>query len=43
MSSKSSLRHAILGAAFTYTARPDPIPGDLRMSWGIAVLLLGLS
>lgn len=42
MSSESSLRHAILGGAFTYTARPDPIPGDLRMSWGIVVLLLGL-
>jgi hypothetical protein len=42
MPSESSLRHAILSGAFTYTARPDPMPGDLRMSWGIAVLLLGL-
>ncbi|MDT8333716.1 hypothetical protein RQ831_21915 [Roseomonas gilardii] len=42
MSSEANLRHAILGGAFTYTARPEPMPGDLRMSWGIAVLLLGL-
>jgi hypothetical protein len=42
MSSESILRHAILGGAFSYTARPDPIPGDLRMSWGIGVLLVGL-
>lgn len=42
MSSESSLRHAILGGSFTYTARPDPVPGDLRMSWGMAVLILAL-
>lgn len=42
MSSESSLRQAILGGAFTFTARPDPMPGDLRMSWGIAVLILAL-
>lgn len=42
MSSESILRRAILGGSFTYTARPDPVPGDLRMSWGIAVLLLAL-
>lgn len=42
MPSESSLRLAILGGAFTYTARPDPMPGDLRMSWGIAVLVLAL-
>lgn len=42
MSSESILRHAILGGAFTYTSRPDPMPGDLRMSWGIAVLILAL-
>ncbi|WP_248115082.1 hypothetical protein, partial [Sinorhizobium meliloti] len=41
-SSESSLRHAILGGEFTYTARPDPMPGDLRMSWGLAVLILAL-
>lgn len=42
MSSELSLRNTILGGAFTYTARPDPMPGDLRMSWGIAVLVLTL-
>lgn len=42
MPSESSLRDAILGGAFTFTARPEPMPGDLRMSWGIAVLLLAL-
>ncbi|WP_245419805.1 hypothetical protein [Phyllobacterium salinisoli] len=39
---ESILRRAILGGSFTYTARPDPVPGDLRMSWGIAVLILAL-
>lgn len=42
MSSESTLRHAILNGAFTYTARPDPVPGDLRISWGIAILALAL-
>lgn len=42
MSSESILRHAILGGSFTYAARPDPLPGDLRMSWGMAVLVLAL-
>jgi hypothetical protein len=42
MSSESIFRQAILNGAFTYTARPDPIPGDLRMSWGMAILILAL-
>lgn len=42
MSSESDFRRAVLDGAFTYTARPDPIPGDLRMSWGVAVLVLTL-
>jgi hypothetical protein len=42
MPSESMLRQAILGGTFTYTARPDPLPGDLRMSWGIAILVLAL-
>ena len=42
MSSKPDLRQTILRGPFTYTARPDPVSGDLRMSWGIAVLLLAL-
>jgi hypothetical protein len=36
------LRQALLNGTFTYTPRPDPVPGDLRMSWGIAVLVLAL-
>lgn len=42
MANDSIFRQAILNGAFTFTARPDPIQGDLRMSWGIAVLLLAL-
>lgn len=42
MSNDSVFRQAILNGAFTYTARPDPMPGDLRMSWGLAVLVLAL-
>jgi hypothetical protein len=42
MSSESILHRAILGGSFTYTARPDPVPGDLRMSWGMAMLVLAL-
>jgi hypothetical protein len=42
MSNESIFRQAILNGAFTYTARPDPIPGDLRMSWGMAILILAL-
>jgi hypothetical protein len=42
MSNESLFRRVILGGAFTYTARPDPISGDLRMSWGIAMLILAL-
>jgi len=42
MPGESRQRHAILNSAFIYTARPDPMPGDLRMSWGMAVLVLAL-
>ena len=42
MSSESPFRSAILGGSFTFNARPDPVPGDLRMSWGLAVLILML-
>lgn len=42
MSTEASLRNTILSGAFTYTARPDPVPGDLRISWGISVLVLSL-
>ncbi|MDA9534738.1 hypothetical protein ACM41_00040 [Bradyrhizobium sp. CCBAU 21362] len=42
MSNESVFRQAILNGAFTYTARPDPMPGDLRISWGMAILVLAL-
>lgn len=38
----SPLRHAILGGTFSFTARPEPVAGDLRMSWGLGLLLLSL-
>ena len=41
----SSLRDVLLDGPFELTARPEPIPGDLRLAWGIAlvVLILGRS
>jgi hypothetical protein len=42
MSPDNSLR-ALLTGSFSFTARPEPVAGDLRMSWGIAILLLSLS
>jgi hypothetical protein len=42
MSDHSALQQALLNAEFQYTPRPDPVPGDLRMSWGIAILLFAL-
>lgn len=42
MSNGSAFRNAVLSGTFTYTPRPDPVPADLRMSWGLAVLLLAL-
>jgi hypothetical protein len=39
---ESVLSQAIGDATFTYTPRPDPVLGDLRMSWGIAILLIAL-
>jgi len=41
MSSESSLK-AVLSGPFSFSARPEPVAGDLRMSWGIAILLLSL-
>jgi len=41
MPSENSLR-ALLSGPFSYNARPEPVAGDLRMSWGIAILLLSL-
>lgn len=42
MSNDSIFRRAILNGSFAYKPRPDPIPGDLRMSWGMATLILAL-
>lgn len=42
MPPENPFRQAIEGAEFSFTARPDPLAGDLRMSWGIGILLLSL-
>lgn len=42
MRSDNFFRKAIEGSTFSFTARPEPIAGDLRMSWGIGILLLSL-
>jgi len=42
MPRESAFIDAIEGAEFSYTPRPEPIAGDLRMSWGISILLLSL-
>jgi hypothetical protein len=41
----ASLLDTILDGPFALTPRPEPLPGDLRLSWGIAlvVLMLGAS
>ena len=36
----SSLRDILLDGPFELTARPEPIPGDLRLAWGIALVIL---
>ncbi|MXO61410.1 hypothetical protein [Qipengyuania oceanensis] len=42
MPPESPFLKALEGANFSFTARPEPVAGDLRMSWGIAVVLLSL-
>lgn len=42
MASDSPFKQAIQGAAFSFVSRPEPVAGDLRMSWGIGILLLSL-
>lgn len=39
---ENSFMQAIRGAKFSFTSRPEPVAGDLRMSWGIGILLLSL-
>ena len=41
MPSEISLK-AVLSGPFSFNARPEPVAGDLRMSWGLAILLLSL-
>ncbi len=43
MAANNFFKQAIEGATFSFTARPEPVAGDLRMSWGIGILLLSLS
>lgn len=42
MSIDSQFLQALQGAHFSFTRRPEPVAGDLRMSWGIAIVLLSL-
>ncbi|MGO8063647.1 hypothetical protein ACC716_36410 [Rhizobium johnstonii] len=42
MSRESPFVDILTSSAFTFTVRPEPVAGDLRMAWGIAVLLLGV-
>ncbi|RVU02202.1 hypothetical protein EOE18_17690 [Novosphingobium umbonatum] len=42
MPPESPFLEALQGANFSFTARPEPVAGDLRMSWGIGVVLLSL-
>jgi len=37
-----SLLDAILDGPFALTPRPEPVPGDLRRGWGIALVVLML-
>src|ERR1043166_4577806 len=36
----ASLIDALLDGPFALTPRPEPVPGDLRRAWGIALLIL---
>jgi hypothetical protein len=36
----SSLRDLLLDGPFELSARPEPLPGDLRLAWGIALVIL---
>jgi hypothetical protein len=42
MSVDSQFLQALQGASFSFTRRPEPVSGDLRLSWGIGVVLLSL-
>jgi hypothetical protein len=36
----ASLRNLLLDGPFELSARPEPVPGDLRLAWGIALVIL---
>ena len=36
----ASLRDLLLDGPFELSARPEPVPGDLRLAWGIALVIL---
>ena len=40
MALENFFSQAIKGSTFSFTARPEPVAGDLRFSWGIGILLL---
>ncbi len=42
MPNESPFQAILADAEFTFTARPEPVAGDLRMAWGISVLLLSV-
>jgi hypothetical protein len=39
----ANLINALLDGPFALTPRPEPVPGDLRVAWGIALVVLILS
>ena len=40
MTLNSTLLDALSEGPFELTSRPEPVPGDLRLAWGIALMLL---
>lgn len=36
----SSLRDLLLDGPFELSVRPEPLPGDLRLAWGMALVIL---
>lgn len=42
MSRESPFLDILSTSKFTFTVRPEPVAGDLRMAWGMAILLLSV-
>jgi hypothetical protein len=40
MAMQRSLLDALLDGPFELASRPEPVPGDLRLAWGIALVIL---